>query len=350
MTFRTLVIAIAAFPALALALPDVPEKPGWSGFVALGAGYTEIKSNTAAGNRLVDGGKDTISDINQPPESSDDFHPVPTGEVNWTLGRRNELFLGTSLEDAVAFDGAFQFGWRKQANLAGIFQLGILFSQLIPAEVWADPYLAGTPRNKIDRDSTGLRFQWDKIFGTRLEWTLSYRDIDIESEASGQNVAGCDAACQSLLVRDGNFYETRLSWVFNLGNGHILRPLVGYRRMDTKGDAVSYDAPMIQLTYSYLGGEKFSVVTNAVVGAKNFDKANPLYGVKQDSKNLKFDATLFYKLPTASRRWALFGAASWADLDSDINFHDNEFFNVSLGALYRFGDQPLVRKRKSSAN
>ena len=348
---RLPVLLITLFPILALAVPQVPEQPGWSGFVGFGVGYADVKSNTAAGNRLIDGGKDTITDINQSPESTDTAFPLVSGEIKYTLGNRNQIFFGSSLEDIVAFDAATQFGWRKQTQKAGIFQLGVLLSALAPAELWADPYKTGTARDKVDRQSTGVRFQWDRILGTPLEWTLSYRDIDIDTEESGQSApVPCDAACQALLVRDGDYYETRLSWLANLGGGHILRPLAGYRSMDAEGDAVSYAVPYVQLTYSYLGGKKFSFVTNAMVGQRSYDKANPLYGIKQDGDYLMLDATLFYNLPAASNRWKLFAQATYGDIDSDIDFHDNEINMLSLGVLYRFGNQPLIRKPPPTAD
>jgi hypothetical protein len=31
------------------------------------------------------------------------------------------------------------------------------------------------------------------------------------------------------------------------------------------------------------------------------------------------------------------GTLLWAEEDSDVNFHDNEVFSATLGAMYRFG-------------
>jgi hypothetical protein len=324
----------------------VPEQQGWSGFFAGGLGYTDVESNTVAGNRLIDGGKDTINNIFQSPESSDHVHPVFTGEVNYTLANRNQIFFGTTLEDALTLDGAVQLGWRKQTERPGIFQVGILFSA-IPTEVWEDPYLAGVPRSETDRDSTGLRFQWDRIFGTALEWQVSYRDIDVDTERSGQNVLGCLSTCQALLRRDGDSYATDLSWLFRFAGGkHIFRPLIGYRTLDADGDAESYDAARLELTYSYMG-QKFNFVTNAAVASKDFDEPNPLYGIKRDSDPVAVNATLFYRLPTASNRWQLFTTVLWGEADSDIDFHDNELFMISAGAFYRFGNLPILRRQSS---
>ena len=77
-----------------------------------------------------------------------------------------------------------QLGARKDLGSAGILQGGFLFSG-IPTQVWEDPYAEGVRREETDRDSTGLRLQWDRVLGTAFEVTFSYRDIAIDTERSG---------------------------------------------------------------------------------------------------------------------------------------------------------------------
>ena len=94
----------------ALAIEPIPTTPGWRGFVVLGAGYTDLTSNTVAGNNLIDIGQPTINSVAQRPQSDDTFHPVVTGEINYTFGGGWQAFFGTSLEDAVTLDGVTQLG------------------------------------------------------------------------------------------------------------------------------------------------------------------------------------------------------------------------------------------------
>jgi len=61
--------------------------------------------------------------------------------------------------------------------------------------------------------------------------------------------------------------------------------------------------------------------------------------VKTDSDVLAFDTTVFYRLPTESGRWQLVGNLLWGEDDSDVDFHDNRVFMVSVGAMYRFGER-----------
>lgn len=38
-----------------------------------------------------------------------------------------------------------------------------------------------------------------------------------------------------------------------------------------------------------------------------------------------------------SRRWSLSGSVTVGELDSDVDFHDSEWFSVNVGVLYRVG-------------
>ncbi len=341
MTVLTLAGAVAAGPASAI--EPIPETTGWRGFVLGGAGYVEFETNLVAGNTLVDIGNTTIASVNDAPESDSASLPVITGEVNYTFGNRSQVFFGTSLEDAVTLDAVTQLGLRKDLGSAGAIQGGFLFSG-IPGEVWEDPYAEGVVRDATDRDSQGLRFQWDRIMGSGFEFTLSYRDVSIDTERSGEGVVSvaCNAACQALLVRDGDQYSLDLSYLFRLGQGqrprHLLRPMVRYRVDDRDGDAIAGDGYRLQLSYIYLG-TGFTVASNVAVGSHSYDEANPIYGVKTDSDLFAVDTTVFYRLPTESGRWQLVGNLLWGEDDSDVDFHDNQVCMVSVGAMYRFGQR-----------
>ena len=326
----------------ALAVTPVSDQQGWSGYLMLGAGYTDVESNTVAGNDLIDGGPDTIGSIDDKPRSSDSTHAVAGAEIKYTLANRNQIFLGGSLEDQLTLDFATQLGWRKQTEKIGAFQASFLFSG-IPVEVWEDPYLAGSRRSETDRDSSGVRFEWSSIMGSAFELTAQVREIDLDNELSGTDPGlDCDLNCQSMLDRNGDQYQLRLSYTFNWSGGHVFRPQIRYRREDRDGEAVARDAYALQLTYSYLSAT-WIVVANALYGESSFDKANPLYGIKQDADTLALDGSVLYRLPTESGRWQLIANAVWAESDSDIRFHDNKITQVSLGVIYNFGKMQGTR-------
>ena len=342
-SLRRVSLSIAALAAVAspvaLAIEPIPQTTGWRGFVLGGAGYVDLKSNLVAGNNLIDIGDPVIDSVTQRPSSDDTFHPVVTGEVNYTFAGGWQAFFGTSLEDAVTLDGVTQLGVRKDLGSSGILQGGFLFSG-IPTQVWEDPYAEGVRREETDRDSTGVRLQWDRVLGTALELTFSYRDISIDTERSGEGVmsVACDATCQGLLRRDGDQYHFDASYLFRLGEGqrHLVRPMVRYTIDDREGDAISGDAYRLQLSYIFLG-QGYTVASNVAFGSASQDERNPIFGSHTDSDRLFVDTTLFYRLPTESGRWQAVGSVLWGEDDSDVDFHDSEVTSVTAGLLYRFG-------------
>lgn len=341
---RTLSILLAvgagALAADASAIEPIPQTAGWRGFVVLGVGYTDIESNMLAGNALVEIGRDTIGSVRDAARSDSAVHPIVTGEISYTTAGRWQVFLGTSLEDAITLDGAAQLGIRREIGAAGVLQGGLLFNG-VPTQAWEDPYAEGVPRKETDRDSSGARLQWDRVFGSAFQFTFSYRDISVDTERSGQGVrsVACNAACQGLLRRDGDRYAFDVSYLLRLGDGprHLLRPQVSYAVDDRDGAAISNDLWRLQLSHVFLG-QGYTIASNVVYGQSSFDEPNPIFGRKTDSDRLALDTTVFYRLPTASGRWQAVGSVTWGRDDSDVQFHDSELLNVSLGAMYRFGN------------
>jgi hypothetical protein len=336
-----LATAAGAWSAQAAAIEPIPQTPGWGGFAVLGVGYTELKTNMLAGNAAVEIGRETVASINSPPQTDSAVHPVFTGELNYTTRGRWQLFVGNSLEDALTLDTSGQLGVRREVGAAGVMQAGVLFNG-ITTKVWSDPYAEGVAREETDRDSSGARFQWDRIFGSAFQATLSYRDISVDEEASGQGVRSvtCNAACRDLLRRDGDRYNLDVSYLYRIGDGrprHLLRPQVSYSSDDRDGDAISSKSWRLQLSHVFLG-EGYTLASNFIYGSTSFDERNPIFGRKTDSDRIAIDTTLLYRLPIEGGRWQAVGSATWGRDDSDVRFHDSDLFNVSVGAMYRFGN------------
>jgi hypothetical protein len=332
------ITTVVAVP-VAHAIEPIPQTPGWGGFVLGGAGVTEIKSNFVAGNTMLDIGRDTINSVADAPRKDDAAHPVVTGELNYTFEEQFQVFFGTSLEDALTLDGVTQLGARKDFGMPGVLQAGFLFSG-IPTQTWEDPYAEGVRRKETDRDSTGFRMQWDRFLGSELQLTMSFRDIEVERERSGEGVQSvtCSLLCRQQLGRDGSQVSFDASYLFRLGEParHLLRPMIRYTSNDRDGKAISGDAYRLQMSYVYLG-QGYTLATNAAIGSSSQDARNPIFNRKTDSDLLALDATLLYRLPIGSQRWFAMASLLWGESDSEVNFHDDEVFSASIGALYRFG-------------
>ncbi len=116
---RSTATAAAFFTFIAVAgntnaIEPIPEEMGFSGYLLLGVGVTDLKSNTVVGNDIIDVGDDTISSIFQKPESDDSAHPILGVELKYTLPGRNQIFLGSSLEDRLTMD--FATSWAGESR------------------------------------------------------------------------------------------------------------------------------------------------------------------------------------------------------------------------------------------
>jgi hypothetical protein len=326
-------------------IENIPEENGWGGFVVLGVGYTDIKSNTVAGNKLISIGNNDVDSLVGSPESDDAAHVVWGGRVTYTFGDQWQAFLGTGLIERLTLDFSQQLGIRKQTEGGQRFSVGLLFGA-IPSEVWEDPYQTSDtgPRRETDRDSTGIRLEWDKILGSGANVTVDFRDLDIDKDFIGQNVTGgtgpaasCIAACQSALQRDGDSLRLEAGWAFNLSSRHVLRPAVRWFGFDADGDAQDRSGYSALLTWSLLA-ENFTVVVSGIYSNTDYGNPNPIYGIDQDSEGLGLSGTIFYKL-SQDGRWQATSTIGYGESDSDIDFHDNEVLQFSAGVLFKFGNE-----------
>jgi len=313
----------------------IREEPGFHGNVLFGGGYMDIESNLIAGNGLIDANTRTISSIDQSPPSNDTVYPFVSGEVNYTFGDRWEAFFGGSIEDYLTLDLATRLGLRKQVEGVGVAGLSVLFSGL-PAEVWEDPYLVGSPRRETDRDSTGFRFDWWRILDSGFFFQYSMREIDVDNELSGTDPAlGLTADEIALLRRDGD--NSRISLGYRWQSGRSLwQPELTIGEDDRDGQAVSSDIESAQLTYSYFG-DSWTIVGSGAFFRRDYDSANPVYDRKTDDDGYAFSASVFRRLAAGDGNWQAFLSLAYADSDSDVSFHDTTVTAANIGVAYFFG-------------
>ncbi|MEZ5563790.1 MAG: DUF2860 family protein [Gammaproteobacteria bacterium] len=309
---------------------------GFYGNVLFGGGYIDLESNLVSGNKLIDVKDSTIQSVNQSPDSNNDAFPIITGEVNYAFGDRWEAFFGGALEDYVTLDFTTRLGIRKQWDQVGIMGVSLVFSGL-PAEVWEDPYLVGTPRSDTDRDSRGLRLDWWHILDSNFYLQIITREIDIDNEASGTDPAlGLTPDEVRLLRRDGDDTRVRLGYRWTEGP-HTLQPEISFGEDDRDGDAVSADTSSLEVTYSYKATD-WRWVTTAQYFDIEHDSANPIYDRRTDSDGYALGITGFRKLRIGDNNWSAYGSLTYVDSDSDVDFHDASAFGFMLGVGYFFGN------------
>jgi hypothetical protein len=158
-----------------------PRQTGWSGFLLGGVNAGSHKSNFYAG----DDSNSRIDDLGSPGRESG-LSPLLNADIRYTFAdTRTQVFLGNLIQDAVRFDFTQQLGLRQEMGDKGIVATSLVFN-LMPVELWSDPFATGVDRSATDLTSKGVRFAWDKIWGSNVYATLTSREVELDEERSGQ--------------------------------------------------------------------------------------------------------------------------------------------------------------------
>ena len=342
------VAAIAIFLLLgatwASALDPIPQDSGFSGFIRPGVGYLKYKSNMVASIQGFDLSKETNDSLDDSPDSETTALVTLPFTLAYTFAStRTQLFFGTDLTDLIRFDMSQQIGVKQGIGSLGLLQGGFLFSGM-PAKVWEDPYLTGQDRDDTKRKSTGARLVWDRIFGSFFQVQYTYRNVDIDTERSGDSLVGTliTSSERQLLERDSDRHSVDLSYRFNFAKSHILAPAFIYTYDDRDGKAMRNDDYALQLTYAFLErGNPFSFTGNAYIGQADYDKKNPIYDKTQEDDNYGIQGTVYYENPWG---WSLFGSrpmnffvgGAYAKTDANIDFYDQEAIMGSVGVFFKW--------------
>ncbi len=340
--YRYLIIGICLAvicPLSAFALDPIPPDSGFSGFVRLGGGVLNYKGNTVAGNDFFDVSNETITSITGTADDETQGIPTFNGKLAYTFAStRTQINLGTQLEDIARLENAQQLSVQQELPDKSMVSLGVLFSG-IPTEVWKDPYLTNTPRQRTDRESKGLKFAFDDILGTYLEFVYTYRNIDIDDEQGGNSLA-LSPAERDLLKRDGDNHKAALLYRFNIDNRHFIEPGISYFDQDRDGDAMSNDGYELQLTYLYIGNP-LTLVATGMVGQADYEKENPIYSQTQENDMYLLGLQVYYKEPFGWKPFGSNGFSIYCSLgyfyeDSNIDFYDIEVTTADVGVMFRF--------------
>jgi hypothetical protein len=318
-------------------LQPVPEESGVSGFVNIGAAYMEAKTNMTAGNQIISIGDSTIDSVFSSPDKDHEMIPLLNGELRYTFGdSRTQIYFGNQMEDILQFDAATLLGVRKELGDKGTGAVSYVFNGIV-TEVWKDPYLTNAKRSETDRESKGIRLEWDRLIGTNFGVEYQWREIDIEDELSGtQPALGLTPAEIGQLDREGDHQRGEVYYTWRLGGGHSLVPAFRLGKNDLDGDAMASDVYAIRLNYAYRS-EKYSIVVTGHVGNEEFDKTNPIYGKTREDDIYGIGVTALLHQPFGwPEGMNLVGTVGYYEADSNIDFYNSEVLMIGTSILYNF--------------
>ncbi|MBV7597324.1 DUF2860 domain-containing protein [Aeromonas encheleia] len=312
-------------------LGAIPTQSGWSGFLLGGVSAISHESNFYAGgdsNGHIDGLGS--------PASESELAPLINADIRYTFAdTRTQVFLGNLIQDALRFDFTQQLGIRQEMGDKGIVAGSVVFNAM-PVELWSDPFAVGVERSTTDAKSKGVRFAWDKIWGSNFNGSLTSREMELDEERSGQQYDQRNGTHYApMLDRNGKIHDMELSYQWHFGGGQLLEPAILYKQADLDGSAESFKNLGMQLTYAKRGPQ-WSVVGNAYAGKREYDEANPLFGQRADAREFVLAGTFFWHNLMGVRDLSATVTAAYNQADSDIAFYDTQTSILSAGLLYNF--------------
>lgn len=331
-------LALAAMAGTASAIDPIPNEPGWSGFVNVGAGVISAKTNMVAGiDRYgITIGEATINSLSSEPESKSTGIPQFNLNINYTFASQTQVFLGNSMEDIVTLDTASVVGVRQQFADKSILALSAVSTPIFaPVQVWEDPYVVGVERKETDRTSRGGRIEYDKILGTGLGVQLTRRTTEIDSELSGTTQLGLSPAQAQLLNRNGDVKRVAAYYRFPRVERNEFELRVGRLTDDLDGEAMSGSQNEVQLTYAHLG-TRLLFASSVFYWKEDYDAVNPVFNKTREDKTLGLALFLYDTKLFNSKSWWGQAMAVWVNQDSNIDFYDASSLIVTAGVQYRF--------------
>jgi hypothetical protein len=324
-----------AFPVAAL--EKIFGYPNWSGYWDLGVagGYTESNFLASIDGIGVDLGGDIIDNLGSP-DSETYAMPALRGQFAYTLDSdKTHFIIGNDEWDFLQFERDLRISIQHDFDFWGSLRATYLTPSAFDTEVWSDPYLVGQPRSSTAQASTGGRFIWDKILGSGLELTASYRDREIDDERSGQ-ASGLTFDERQTLSREGDIIEVDLGYLMkSKGNRHSFRPAVTYIHRDLDGAAMAQEGFGADLTYIYTR-RWMRWVNNVEYAYLSADKKNPIFGKSNDASRYTLSSKVFFPKAFGWKNWMPAAGMRWGLEDSDIDFNDNMSLIISASLFRNF--------------
>ncbi|ARN76392.1 hypothetical protein BST96_12230 [Oceanicoccus sagamiensis] len=318
----------------------IPRSEGWNGFINVGLGAGEVKTNmiSSIGGGNVDLSDEKLDSRFDGPESKDVGLPAFAYELSYVFNDSNtQVFLGNLLEDFVRFDTTTRFGIRHNVNKVGIFGLSALSSPTVMGiKVWSDPYAEGVKRKDTDRDTSGARLSWEGVLGSNLELRASAREIEIDNENSGSTLALTPDQL-ALLNREGDINKFDVRYTFGSKESSAFLVQAAFVEFDLDGEAMAYDGYELSATWLLNMGNGSRLVTNVVYGDFEHDEVNPIYGATDENERLGASVTYFKSgIFGLEKHWTMNATAGFYEDDHDIDFYDSELTIISVGMLRTF--------------
>ena len=310
--------------------------PGWSGQFNLGAAGGQVESNLLAeiGGFGIDLGHEDLTDFGSP-GSEDIIMPVADIEFGYTFGNgQTRISLANDNSDLVNFDRSSAILIQHDSASWGSVEAGLFSASAVETRVWENPYQLDGDRDDTELAVTGVRVVWDSVLDSGLQIRASLRERDLDEERSGQG-SELNESERASLDRNGDIAQLELSYLFNVGTGHQLRPGIRVIDRDLDGDAMAQDGVSLGLVHQYAGN---GVIWQGELSYAQLDAdaTNPVFDKKNDMDRVIFIGALLFPGAFGWEKWIPNLSVAYSYEDSDISFYDAKVWMISAALMRRF--------------
>lgn len=290
-----------------------------SGEIIISTGYMSTNSNLSTESDAH------LSDRNQKGSHNDDLVLFPLGSIAYELGedRNQRIYLGTSRDDLVVGDLAFEIGY--QYDMLNGTQVDVAYlPTVLSGEVWQDPYLQGN-RRTTDVDGHAFRLKLSNIVGSGFSLDMAYATQEVDEE-------GIEAA---ELLRDSDMYYVKGSYLLQVAPNMGLVTSAAYLHNDAEGDAETYNQYKVEMTY-FANFDAHTFALTSSYAYRDFDGHNSYYEKERSDNRHKFFASYEYANIAGLENWNFISFAGVNYNHSNIDFYKSEDYVTTVGLSYKF--------------
>ena len=238
-------------------------------------------------------------------------------------------------------DSPFAFGVR-QLQYQTLFSLAVVPPFLLmKSETYSDPFYLEAYRQTTDMTGYGLEIKAKHIYGSPFSAHYEFARQNVQDENSGDFF-------YRLHLISGNEKDRlrRSGFVFNLGGDYTYAPEgqnfrvvpdITLRYVAAKGGAYSTFFPIFGVFGRYDFAKDF-YMSGAVhyTFEHSYSDTHPIFRKTRKDSEMKFAASVGWEDAFQVKNLGFETSMGYRDLDSNINFYDENEFTFGLTTRYRF--------------
>lgn len=245
------------------------------------AEYTNVKKLTVdlgvalvnTASNLDTQGEAEIEDNTEAGEASNSVLVIPIFDFRYIVAEtKTEFFVGTPLDGS---DLSLALGVSQPVEDLGRFTLS--FAPSVGNEVWKNPYLENTEREKTPENQLTTKFNWDRIMNLPLNLTYTHIHTDVEDDEIG--------ALYDDLKRDGYTQSTQLTVDIGLSKTSMISPGVLLKKGQIEGAASSYDKAGLSINYKKFDSN-YLLILDLSANTATYRDEHPIYNKTRRDKEV----------------------------------------------------------------